>query len=327
MVRFAFIVEGMSVTPRPVLWSGGDLEVEGPSWSGAVCHSIIGLSLLSLQAISKLCVTGKISSSLMWYPSCRLILTWPSSMTMPPAIRLVLCVISCKTGISVFCHGQRRARIGGWGLGLGLGPFPQEMSRDLQVPWWKSGVTSHSKNWQIWCSPWGGDALQYLNAAGGHTRYWLLLLILTSLCSRTHYSISVSRMSMELVQFVFQLLNLVMINQLFTHVKLAENKRIWQWEDVYFFAEFISSWFNVISLKWHRNNVDLTSVSPVGRPYDICNVLSFNWCYSPRYSLGESHRHLKRKNLTSMSMSLTNTVMGGSSIIHSKKRHHGKYAN
>uniref|UniRef100_A0AAZ3S4Q2 Uncharacterized protein n=1 Tax=Oncorhynchus tshawytscha TaxID=74940 RepID=A0AAZ3S4Q2_ONCTS len=75
MVRFAFIVDGMSVTPRPVLWSGIDLEVEGPSWPGAVCHSIIGLSLLSLQAISTLCVTGKTSSSLMWYPSCRLILT------------------------------------------------------------------------------------------------------------------------------------------------------------------------------------------------------------------------------------------------------------
>nr|ACI68988.1 Transposable element Tc1 transposase [Salmo salar] len=59
---------------QKVLWRGIDLEVEGPSWSGAVCHSIIGLSLLSLQAISTLCVTGKISSSLMWYPSCRLIL-------------------------------------------------------------------------------------------------------------------------------------------------------------------------------------------------------------------------------------------------------------
>ena len=70
MVGFVFIVEGMSVTPRPVLWIGIDLEVEGPSWSGAVCHSIIGLSLLSLQAISMLCVTGKTSSSLKWYPSC-----------------------------------------------------------------------------------------------------------------------------------------------------------------------------------------------------------------------------------------------------------------
>ena len=34
MVGFAFIVKGMSVTPRPVLWNGIDLEVEGPSWSG-----------------------------------------------------------------------------------------------------------------------------------------------------------------------------------------------------------------------------------------------------------------------------------------------------
>uniref|UniRef100_A0AAZ3SQG9 Tc1-like transposase DDE domain-containing protein n=1 Tax=Oncorhynchus tshawytscha TaxID=74940 RepID=A0AAZ3SQG9_ONCTS len=38
MVGFAFIVEGMTVTPRPVLWSEIDLEVEGPSWSGAMCH-------------------------------------------------------------------------------------------------------------------------------------------------------------------------------------------------------------------------------------------------------------------------------------------------
>uniref|UniRef100_A0A4W5MKE9 Paired domain-containing protein n=1 Tax=Hucho hucho TaxID=62062 RepID=A0A4W5MKE9_9TELE len=53
MVGFTFIVEGMSVTQRPVLWSGIDLEVEGASWSGVVCHSIIRLSL-----------------SLMWYPSC-----------------------------------------------------------------------------------------------------------------------------------------------------------------------------------------------------------------------------------------------------------------
>uniref|UniRef100_A0AAZ3Q112 Uncharacterized protein n=1 Tax=Oncorhynchus tshawytscha TaxID=74940 RepID=A0AAZ3Q112_ONCTS len=75
MVGFAVIVEGMSVTLRPVLWSGIDLDVEGPSSSWAMCHSIIGLSMLSLQEISTLYVTGKTSSSLMWYPSCRLILT------------------------------------------------------------------------------------------------------------------------------------------------------------------------------------------------------------------------------------------------------------
>ena len=35
----------------------------------------------------------------------------------------------------------------------GLGPFPSEMSGNLHVPLWMSGVTSHRKNWQIWCSP------------------------------------------------------------------------------------------------------------------------------------------------------------------------------
>ena len=64
-----------------------------------------------------------------------------------------------------------------------------------------------------------------LNAAGGHTRYGLLLLILTlPLFSGTHYSISVSHMSVELVQFMSQLLNLVMFIQICTHVKFAENQ-------------------------------------------------------------------------------------------------------
>ena len=31
--------------------------------------------------------------------------------------------------------------------------IPPEMPGNLQVPWWKSGVTSHRKNWKIWCSP------------------------------------------------------------------------------------------------------------------------------------------------------------------------------
>ena len=52
-------------------WFGGG----GSVMVWAVCHSIIGLSLLSLQVISMLCITGKTSPSLMWYPSCRLILT------------------------------------------------------------------------------------------------------------------------------------------------------------------------------------------------------------------------------------------------------------
>jgi transposase len=31
--------------------------------------------------------------------------------------------------------------------------IPPEMSGNLQEPWWRSGVTSHSKNCQIWFSP------------------------------------------------------------------------------------------------------------------------------------------------------------------------------
>ena len=58
MVGFAFIVKGMNVTPRPVLWSGIDLEVEGLSLPGVVCHSIIRLSLFSLQAISTQSITA-----------------------------------------------------------------------------------------------------------------------------------------------------------------------------------------------------------------------------------------------------------------------------
>ena len=64
-----------------------------------------------------------------------------------------------------------------------------------------------------------------INAAGGHTRYRLLLLILTPLCLWTHYFIPVSHMSVELDQFMSQLLNLVLFIQIFTHVKFAENKR------------------------------------------------------------------------------------------------------
>ena len=35
----------------------------------------------------------------------------------------------------------------------GVRPFPPEMFGYLQVPWWKSAVTSQSKNWQVWWSP------------------------------------------------------------------------------------------------------------------------------------------------------------------------------
>jgi hypothetical protein len=45
------------------------------------------------------------------------------------------------------------------------------------------------------------------------------------LCSGTHYSTSVSYMSVELFQFMSQLLNLMFI-QIFTDVKFAENKQL-----------------------------------------------------------------------------------------------------
>jgi hypothetical protein len=96
------------------------------------------------------------------------------------------------------------------------------MSGNLQVPWWKSGVTSHSNNWLIWCSPWGGDALQCLIqlVATPDTDWYFWFW--PPICSGTHYSIFVSHMFVELVQFMSQLLNLVMFIQIFTHVKFAK---------------------------------------------------------------------------------------------------------
>lgn len=95
--RTLLVIEWMCMKLRP----GTDLEVEDSSWFGAVCHSIIGLSFLSLHAIATLCVTGKTSSPFM-VPLLQAYPEMTFSMTMPPAILLVLCVISWKTGLSVF---------------------------------------------------------------------------------------------------------------------------------------------------------------------------------------------------------------------------------
>ena len=59
-----------------------------------------------------------------------------------------------------------------------------------------------------------------LNAAGSLTTFDLDF----PPCSGTHYSISVCHMSVELVQFMSQLLNLVMFIQIFRNGKFAENK-------------------------------------------------------------------------------------------------------
>uniref|UniRef100_A0A4W5M0P7 Solute carrier family 43 member 1b n=1 Tax=Hucho hucho TaxID=62062 RepID=A0A4W5M0P7_9TELE len=72
-------------TPRPVLWSGIDLEVEGPS--GAVCHNIIGLSL-SLQAISTLCLPnmfGNVRSTIL----SLMIGSYASSAVTFPGVKLI----------------------------------------------------------------------------------------------------------------------------------------------------------------------------------------------------------------------------------------------
>ena len=98
---------------------------------------------------------------------------------------LFLCLISCKTGMSVFCHGQRSARISlplstsgpSWIAGCGLGPFPSEIFREL--------ASALVEEWGNISQQELADVVQYmrrrctavLNAAGGHTRYWLLLLI------------------------------------------------------------------------------------------------------------------------------------------------------
>ncbi|XP_051528292.1 pre-mRNA-splicing factor ISY1 homolog isoform X2 [Myxocyprinus asiaticus] len=149
-----------SVTPRPVLWSG--IDVEGLSWSVAVGHSISGLSLLSLQAISTLCITGKtVSSSLMWYKflQARPDTTLQHDNATSHTARSVNDFLQDRN-VSVLPWPAKSPDLNPiehvWDLldrRVRARAIPPEMSRNLQVPWWKSGVTSHSKNWQIWCSP------------------------------------------------------------------------------------------------------------------------------------------------------------------------------
>ena len=61
-------------------------------------------------------------------------------------------------------------------------------------------ITTTVENGKIWCSPLGGDALQYLMQLV--TTPDTDCYFLSPLCSGTHCSISVSHMSVELVHFV-----------------------------------------------------------------------------------------------------------------------------
>ena len=174
MVGFMLIVEGMSVAPKPVLGSGIDLDMESPSWSGAGCHSIIGLSLWSLQAISKLCITGKTSP-----PSCG---------TLP--------AVSSWHDLAWQCH-QSYCSFCAWF------PARQECQCSAIEHIWdlldrrvRARAIPPRNVWELagaLMGEWGNISQQelanlvqstrrctaVLNAASGHTRYWLLLLILT----------------------------------------------------------------------------------------------------------------------------------------------------
>jgi hypothetical protein len=74
MVGFAFIVEGMNVTPRPVM-----------GWDGVSQHHLNELVV----------IVGNLNA--LHYKEDVPFLQAHPGMTMPPAILLILCVISCKT--------------------------------------------------------------------------------------------------------------------------------------------------------------------------------------------------------------------------------------
>lgn len=80
MIVLAFVAERMSITPRPVLWSRIDLEVEGPSWSGTVYQTQHHRTRLVVIA-GKLNAVLYREAILIPHPSSWLILTWLSSMT------------------------------------------------------------------------------------------------------------------------------------------------------------------------------------------------------------------------------------------------------
>jgi hypothetical protein len=86
----------------------------------------------------------------------------------------------------------------------------------------------------IWCSPWGGDVLPYLMQLVATPETDSSFLILNSPPVQVHI-IPFMLVTCRWNLFSLCLLNFVMFIQIFTHVKFAENKCSWQWEEVPFF--------------------------------------------------------------------------------------------
>ena len=179
---------------------------------------------------------------------------------MPPAILLALCMISCKTGMSVFCHGRQANSpdlnpiehiwdLLDWRVRAIPPRSVQELAGALVEEWGNISQQELSNLVQSVRS----RCTAVLNAAGGHTRYWLLLLILIPLFQGLIILFLLVTCLWNLFSLCL-LLNLMFI-QIFTHVKFAENKHIWQWEDVSFFAEFILTHYyhvHLLSMLYHK---------------------------------------------------------------------------
>ena len=161
MVGFAFIVEGMSITPRPVLWRRIDLEGEGPSWSGGsvsqhhrtelvviagslntvrdredvlLPHVVPFLQAHPVMTLHHDNATSHTARSVRDFLQDRnvSVLPWPAKSPDFNPIEHVLDLLDWKV----------RARA-----------IPPRNIRQLAEALVSEWVTSHSKNWHIWCSP------------------------------------------------------------------------------------------------------------------------------------------------------------------------------
>ena len=90
-------------------------------------------------------------------------------MTMPPAILLVLCDFLQDRNVSVMPWPAKSPDLNPiehiWELldrRVRARAIPPTNVRELAGALVEEWGNISQKNWEIWCSPWGGDALQYL---------------------------------------------------------------------------------------------------------------------------------------------------------------------